>query len=230
MPEKEKDKEKEEKVDMKALSELLEKMPASMQTAVTAAIRGENDRIAAARAKAKAEEEDNEDIFEDDTDVNELDNKGLVDHMTKVFSKVLDKSLKPIVTSIEEVSQESETDRLRREFSDVRSRHDDFDQWKQEMAPIAKSNPGMAVEDIYLLAKSKHPDKVKEMETKASEEKEKEEKKNKDLEGAFGGLLPTSGSGPSNDDGEKKMGSKEASLDAWEKAMANVPEEFLNAG
>ncbi|KKK92005.1 hypothetical protein LCGC14_2707270, partial [marine sediment metagenome] len=125
-------------------------------------------------------------------------------------------------------STDVETDRVKREFAKAKEDFPDFMEWKDEMRDIITAHPELSAENIYLLARAKNPEKVKEIDKKAKEEKgEKEEiDESGKLKGmrAFGGLTPTSGASVEND-GKKQP--KEAALSAWDQAMSNVPDSLV---
>ncbi len=229
MPE-EKDEKDDDKVDLGQLTEALKGLPEGVQKAVKDAIHevsGEQRTAAAAAAKAAAESEEDDDEPED-VDLESLSRNELVNHLEKGFGKTLSKALKPILDRLEATSTDVETDRVKREFAKAKEDFPDFMEWKDEMRDIITAHPELSAENIYLLARAKNPEKVKEIDKKAKEEKgEKEEiDESGKLKGmrAFGGLTPTSGASVEND-GKKQP--KEAALSAWDQAMSNVPDSLV---
>lgn len=223
-----KDKEDEKTVDYKKLNSFLESLPdhisQSMTAALRTAVKEENDR-----RTRQQEEEDDDDDFEDDdddeVDVDSLSRKELIAHINKMNEKGLARVLKPLMKQIEGLSNQTEADRMKQEFVAAKAKYSDLPQWKDELLANMKRNKDLSVEDAYLLARSKNPDKAKEIDTKAAQEAEEKER-TENPKKPFGGLMPTSGV-KSEDDNTGKMDQTEASEKAWDQAMAGVPEEII---
>ena len=220
--------ENEDKIDLGKLTEALEGLPEGVQNAVKDAIRevsGEQ-RVAADEAAriAASKKEDTDDKLED-FDVERVSRTELVGHLDKRFAKALDKALKPIMEKLENTSSSVETDRVKREFTKARDDFPDFMEWKEEMREIISAHPELTAEDIYLLARAKNPDKVKEIDGKLQDEKIKKEGTGKVQKmKAFGGLTPTSGTSEQSD-GKKQP--KEAASAAWDQVMSDVPSSLF---
>ncbi len=220
---------KDDKIDLGQLTEALKGLPEGVQKAVKDAIHevsGEQREAVAADAARKAAAEADEDNDQtEDVDLESLSRNELVNHLEKGFGKTLSKALKPILDRLESTSTDVETDRVRREFTKAKEDFPDFMEWKDEMREIITAHPELSAEDIYLLARAKNPEKVKEVDEKLEEDKGEEgEKKLSERKRAFGGLTPTSGTSLEKD-GKKQP--KEAATAAWDEVMGQVPEELL---
>lgn len=215
------------KVDFSQLTEVLKGLPEGVQDAVKTAIKeasGEQ-RAAQAAAAAASEEEDDDTDNLDDIDVEKLSRTEFSTHLDKRFLKTLTKALKPIQDRLETTSTDAEVDRVRREFSKAKEDFSDFMEWKGEMREIITAHPELSAEDIYLLARAKNPEKVKEIDSKGKDEEGEESREAKILKAkAFGGLKPTSGKSLEKD-GKKQP--KEAAESAWDEVMGSVSTEIL---
>lgn len=215
-------------IDMKEVTEALKSLPQGVQKAVTDALKETMAEQHAARAAAQAnqvDDDDDDDDEEDDIDIERVSRAELVKHLNKQFSKALKDALKPIQDRLETTSNEAEVDRIKREFSEAASKHPDFYEWKDEMREIVQQHPELHAEDIYLLARSKHPEKAKQLDEKSAEDKGKDEEEDKKKRvSSFGGLLPTSGKAVETD-GKKTP--REAADSAWDEVMSQVPEEVI---
>jgi len=95
-----------------------------------------------------------------DPDLSDLDEESK-DSLKKVFSYVkaaLDIRLKPLQEQMSKVSQYvevSEGSKVKEEIASVRKKFSDFDDYRQDMVDINKVNPGLSVEELYFLAKTR---------------------------------------------------------------------------
>ena len=229
MADKDDEKNGEGQVDIGQLTEALKILPEGVQEAVKTAIReasGEQRAVnEAARAAAAAAKDDDDEGEDEEFDVERVSRTELVSHINKGFEKTMSKALKPILDKLEATSTGVETDRVKLEFAKAKGDFPDFMEWKDEMRDIITVHPELSAEDIYLLARAKNPDKVKEVDAKMKKEKGEEEGKDlSERKRAFGGLTPTSGSSVKND-GKKQP--KEASTAEWDEVMGSVPDNII---
>lgn len=214
-----------DKIEFGQLTEALKSLPQGVQDAVKTAIREVSGEQAAAHAAAKAAADDDAEDGDNDIDLERLSRSELVNFINKGLSKTLSKVLKPIQDRLESTSTDAEVDRVRREFAKANEDFPDFMEWKEEMRGIISLHPELSAEDVYLLARAKNPDKVKEVNEKLQEGKgEKDEKALSERKRAFGGLTPTSGISLEKD-GKKQP--KEAAGAAWDEVFGQVDKELL---
>jgi len=125
-----------------------------------------------------SKEKDNEDgLFElpsfkddegKDKSLEDLSNKELLElatgNVTKTISDLLDKKLKGVkgdISGVQKFVQQTETERIQREVVDVRKAAPDFDKYKEQIVELNRQNPGLTVEELYLLAKRRVEGKKK---------------------------------------------------------------------
>ena len=221
-----KDDKTDDKVDLTQLTEALSDLPQGVQDAVKTAIREVSQEQANARAANQVDDDPDDDDNEDpDFDVERVSRSELVNHIDKRFLKALKTALKPIEDRLETTSDAAETDRVKREFFAAKEKFSDFMEWAEELGAIVKSNPELTAEDMYLLARARHPEKAAEVDKKAKEKKgEEDEKAGKGKAPSFGGLTPTSGASLTRD---TKKQPKEAAESAWEEVMGDVPDSII---
>ena len=221
-------KEAEEKAAKDALATMqgmIEKLPGDIQAGFSKAL-GEvatAQAAAAAKAAADAGDDDEEDKA---LDIERLSNTDLTAYMIGKMTKEVNKLLKPIATRLDESSADQEKANVGAQVDKMRAKHEDFDQWKPEMAAVLKANPGMKLESLYKLAKVDNPDKVKELAEKAAEEGGENKNKGKSTE-KFLGLMPTNTSGNDNDEETGSMSPKEAADAAFDEVFKDIPAEMF---
>lgn len=207
-----------------AALEKVNEVLASLPNIISGAINKGFEDVGNKKAQTTSDD-DEEDDFDEDVDFDELDNKQLADTLTQNILKQIDKKLKgfseDVNKKVSSTSEEVSKEKLRREVADAREKFKDFDEFKDDIGKLVKQYPNLAVEDLYLLAKQKNPDKVKELEEKRVEEKQKEEKETKSR---FGGLTPTS-SRETTSKGTMEKG--EAAEAAWDEVMSDIPADLI---
>ena len=149
-----------------------------------------------------------------DQDVEALSRKEfLADVIMPQLGGLLDDKLKGINARLENVSSDFETKSVRDEVALMRGNRKDFDQWGAEVTKELKKNPNLTVEDAYLLAKTRDPDKAKKIDDDI-ETKEKEAAAKVAEQGStFGGMRPSGGGEVEERD---DMDQNEAADKAWE--------------
>ncbi len=149
-----------------------------------------------------------------DQDVEALSRKEfLQDVILPQFSSMLDDKLKGVSDRLEHVSSEFETKSVRDEVSTVRESRADFDSWKEEVARELKSNPNLSIEDAYLLAKTRDPEKVTKIDAEIVKKKEDAERSSAAKGSVFGGMRPSGGGEVEKRD---DMNQEEAADTAWQ--------------
>lgn len=222
-------KEAEEKAAKDALATMqgmIEKLPGDIQAGFTKALGDVASAQAAAAAKAAADADDDDPDNDKDVDLERMDRGQFAQHLTGIMAKEVNKLLKPIAKRLDDSSVDQERANVASQVDKMRDKHDDFDQWKPEMAAVLKANPGMKLESLYKLAKVDNPDKVKELAEKIAEDDGGNKGKSTEK---FLGLMPTNTSGNDNDEEVGNMSPKDAADAAWDEAFEGVPEAMLGS-
>ena len=107
--------------------------------------------IAALRGPEKKEE------VVEEVNVNELDNKGVVDYLMKGVSGLLSEELKGLRSEIANIG-------ARTTIESVRARHPDFDDVLPQMKELYARYPGIHPEDAYKLSKYGSPEAIAQFE------------------------------------------------------------------
>ncbi len=153
--------------------------------------------------------------------VDRYTNSELVDHMTDVVLGKVKALVEPLSKGISNISKGSQEDRIRTQITELSRKHSDFDEWGAEMRTVLEGNPGLSnnIEDVFMLARARNPDKVAEIDKKNKAKDESNQQSN------FGGL-PSGGS--SGEAVKTDMNSKEAALAAWDETMGNIVGGAIN--
>lgn len=155
---------------------------------------------------------------DDDADLETMSRKELAAHLKKQFDKTLAKTNKEWERRLGDVSQRSDANSVRQEVKEAEAEFDDFKEWKKEMGQIARQYPHMAIKDMYLLARSKDPEKVQEL-AKAAKDGEKDNSKDdKSKDGGKGDKQPKFGG--------LKSGGRDGSSSKSDTKSKNVKEEL----
>lgn len=142
-----------------------------------------------------------------DDDLEGMSRSEFMSHMLESVGKTI---VDPINVKLAKGEQATAANATKAEIKAVEDTYGDFWEFEDEVKNVLKANPSINIEDAYLLAKGKSPDKVATLETAAKKEAAKEKKEEDPKK--FGGLLPTSGLTREN----SKMGLKDAAESAWE--------------
>ena len=223
MPE---DDESGEKLDLGALKDSIAALPKSVQDAVLQGVRTASEEANASRAAAAQANDDNDDGDNfSDVNLESLSRNELVGHLDKRVEKAITKALKPLISHIKTSSNNLESDQIKRDFQNAANTYPDFMEWKEEMGGIISKHPELSAEDVYTLARSKNPEKVKEIDDKAAKlTNEKKDEETGKVRKAFGGLTPTSGQFGTK---ETNKAPQDASNAAWDEVMGSVPAELI---
>lgn len=140
-------------------------------------------------------------------------------------------AVKPLSQELEGMKKTSASSRIQQEFTELREKHKDFEEWAPEIKELAKENPGLNLKRLYTLARAENPDKAKELDEKFAEPNPDDLKKQEQAK-IFGGLFPSStaknsGSGEDDKGGESKMTFSNASDKAWDEVMGELPTQLF---
>lgn len=186
--------------------------------------KGSNAQIADLTATLKVAQEakdkpEKEKELSDD-ELEHIDRKQLLTLIEGKVGKIMDEKLSSIGKDVTRVQDRVSKAELERQVNAAKAAHSDLVEWKDEMMVEAHINPNLGIEDMYILARSKHPEKAKEIDEKLIKEAKAAGEGGGQGSGKkpFGGLTPTSG----QTDATTNMTQKEASEKAWDDAMGNI--------
>lgn len=162
-----------------------------------------NEELTALRSKAMSVTPPDNNSNKEDVDLESLDRSQYMEHL---LSKVRNELVAPIGARVIQGEKALATNTTRQDIKAVEKKYEDFWEFEDEVKSVLKQNSSINIEDAYLLARGKAPEKAKMVET-AAQVRNREKNKYK-----FGGLLPTSGLTRKN----SKMGMKDAADAAWE--------------
>lgn len=140
-------------------SETLAKLMSNpiIREVLTAQDRGEKD-IHVVVGKKPPVAGENEESLERDFD--NMTNEELVEAMVKqiapMVGEIVDSKIAPIQQTVQQTSafmQSNVNDSVQRQIEDVRGKYGDFESHRTEMAEISKQNPGLSIEELYLINK-----------------------------------------------------------------------------
>ena len=138
----------------------------------------------------------------------------LQDVILPQIGNIFDEKLKGISEKLENVSSDFESKNIRDEVKALQGNRSDFNDWKGEIAAELKKNSALSVEDAYLLARTRDPDKARKIDDDlATKAKEEAAKKAAEQGGNFGGMRPSGGGDIEERD---DMDEGEAAEKAWE--------------
>jgi hypothetical protein len=129
----------------------------------------------------------------DDDDVN-LETMTRQEYANYILKQAESRLVDPVKAEQAADVQKRDRDEAKRQIDAAAGKHGDFWEFREEMKSIVNELPDINIEDAYVLAKSRNPDKaslVDERIAKKKKEEKKEEEKKED-EPKYGGLLPTS--------------------------------------
>ena len=99
-------------------------------------------------------------VEEEPPDLDDMDNKQLTNFIVKQVAKELDgvinrklKTLEEPLKGVQNFVNTSEENRIKTEIKEARDRYSDFDDFKAPMLQLHRENPGLKVEQLYVLAK-----------------------------------------------------------------------------
>ena len=122
------------------------------QEILAARERGETVRVV-------TETDDPSPVPDDSTPIEDLDNKGLLDHMEQRVGKILEDKLKDVITpirssveSLNTIADGVQKEKSLAEATRLRKLHTDFDQHKDQMIELNQTNPNLSLEQLYTLA------------------------------------------------------------------------------
>lgn len=150
--------------------------------------------------KNKPEDDDTDDDFK----LSELESLSRADFMkmiVKTIEKGVNEKVKGVSGDVEKVRTALSNVYAKSEIDKAKGRFPDWEEWQDELTSITQRNPGLTLDDAYLLARGNNPQKAKEIDEKAKKaederlaaEKRQREEDEINTPKEFGGLLPTSG-------------------------------------
>ncbi len=211
---------------LQGLSALPDTIAKSVASSVQTAMNGHLQAQTQAAARQKEEQDPGPPKF--DGDIEEASRGDFMEHIFSTIEYNMKKVLGGVEKKVESQKEDFDVSDLKRQIEIAKSKHDDFTEFNDEMRAILGEHPDMKVDDIYHLARSRNPDKVKKLADAAAEAKKKkedEEGKSAADDGTnFGGMFPTSGRAPTKNG---RMSAEDAANAAWDQEMKDVPREMF---
>lgn len=103
-------------------------------------------------------------------DYDSMTNSELATHITGTvvgaIEKLLGEKLSPVVERVNDVQQSHFRTTVEAERDKLATTHKDFGDFKPEMIELAKANPTLTLQQLYVLARGLNPDKAKTLDTK----------------------------------------------------------------
>jgi len=152
----------------------------------------------------------------EDSDLEALPRKDFMALMFKNMGDMLDDKLKPVTEKIDLSDASAVKNSIRQQVEKFQDSHKDFTDWKPELAAKIKANPGMSIDDAYVLVRSGDPDKAKELDIKFADGDINGPGKKKGEGKEFGSMRSSTG-----DRSEQRhdMDADEAADAAWDEVM-----------
>ena len=98
------------------------------------------------------DEEEEEEVAE------EVDKDDPLRETLKRFEKAIDKKLSPFIdrlSSIEDIADTVQKKDVNDQIKAVRDKHEDFDGYKEPMLALSSDHPGLNIEELYILARTR---------------------------------------------------------------------------
>ena len=168
-------------------------------------------------------------------DIEKLSRSEFASHIMDMFTEKFEEKMKPFQDSVAALSETMHRGTVSASLDSAKGKYKDFDQWKDEMGAIVEKHGYLEPEDLYILARSKNPDKAKQIDEAAAAAAKEAEKASKgvDTKGAhkpaFLGLMPTN-KAPGSEEGEdapKFKTTRDAAAAAFDEIMADLPLDHL---
>lgn len=170
-----------------------------------------------------------------DADLEAMPRKQFMDFMMGNFKEVLTGELKGFRDDLAATRTETTRDRVARQIEEMRGKHDDFNDWMDEMKERLRKNPALSPKELYTLVRADDPEKAKKLD-------EKYEQARKDAAGdggdgnnstkgdgtekkGFGGMRP--GAGQGSGQSRSDMDKDEAFDAAWEASFGSDESSLL---
>ncbi len=204
---------------VKAQAEQSDKLMKGMQ-ALAGVVKGQKDSVEklaeSFESSTKVKPASSSSSSNSDTDVESLSRKEFLnDVIIPQFGSILDEKLKGMTDRLDSVHSDFETKSVKDEVATLRGNRPDFDSWKEEVAGELRKNPHLSVEDAYLLARTRDPEKSSKIDKEAEDAKVKakeDEERSSSTKGSFGGMRPSGGGEIEERD---DMNIEEAAESAW---------------
>lgn len=107
------------------------------------------------------EEEEPESISDESTDVDSMTNSELVAFMVKTHGKVTQdvmkeemKNFKDSISGISDFVTAQQQNAIQDQIQESKRKHPDFDDYGEKMYDIHQKNPGLNIEELYIIAKA----------------------------------------------------------------------------
>lgn len=169
----------------------------------------------------------------DESELEAMPRKQLVNFILEQMNGVMKENLKSLKSDINSTREESARDRVMRQVTEMREKHKDFDDWKDEMQVLVKKNPMLDAREAYLLARAGDSKKAKDLDEKYSKDAAEDDDGNADRskgdkgpekKTGFGGMRPGSGA---RSEESHSMDKDEAFEKAWEESFGGDNSDLL---
>lgn len=148
-------------------------------------------------------------------DYDTMTNSELVNHLQTslvgAIEKLLGDRLAPVVEKVNGVEQTHFRATIESQRDKLAETHKDFGDFKPEMIDLAKANPTLSLEQLYVLARGLHPDKAKALDAKYNPPPPPPQK--------WGGLTPAFGASANT----PKLSREQASQEAYREVQSRHP-------
>lgn len=186
-----------------------------------AALRTLSDN-SASKSKGKEDDDLDDDDDDDEADPDKMSNKEFAQFLMKQVGTVIDKKIEGVTSRLDETSTTLRTRDLQAEYTGLKEKYKDVDEWGDEMKTLAKQHPTLGLTALYKLAREESPDKVKELDEKYAEKKV-DDKGAESLK-LFGGMRPSSKTQGEDGKDEKTPVTIESAFEkSWEEAVEALP-------
>jgi len=144
----------------------------------------------------------------------------LAEHVTRNLHGSLrdeiNKAMEPIVAAVNSLQTNVSAKSVNEDIMALKSKAKDFDDWKGDMAALAKEHQTLSIPQLYALAKGLNPEKVAALDKKYNPPAPPKPK--------WGGLTPFGGSTGADGDGKaEKLSGREATMAALDEVTERHP-------
>lgn len=148
-------------------------------------------------------------------DFDQMSNGQLVAHVTNsvrdMVQSAIQAALKPVTDQITGVQTDLVTTKGELSLKELRAKHKDFAEWKDDMIAAVGKHPTFSLEEVYDFVKARNPEKARTLEAKYNPPAPKPR--------PFGGLTPSSNGRA----GEPILTGMDATRSAYNEVMARHP-------
>jgi len=128
--------------------------------------------------KVKLSFGEDEPLFSSASNMEDMTNAQLADHVSKTLSRrvdlIVEKKLSPLIEQLKGLSEyvdSKEASSVDKQLKEARSKYSDFDSHLTSMKSLNKANPGLSIEELYLISKSRQAKDVPETPLQIESEK-----------------------------------------------------------